>query len=247
MSTKAPAPQDNTAKRAVIAIAILLGVGALAYVLNRKVINPPPDTSSVPMGTQGVFAAGPTSEKVVSKPIESRGVFAAEQALQLMGSSGTIAIITEIPDSKNPPLPDMTRFLNLIAVEADAFKGHIKTLGRFTFTEELKIPRPDGGMRTEWKPGQFLAFLQKQSPGTTIVAFCFLPENLTEAEKQALRTRAGKLILVAGSVPEVKPYIDQRLAHLAVASKVPVPPYTGTGAETPGQWVRRVHAVLKPQ
>jgi len=247
MPIQKPAPQDDSNKRKIIAVAVLIGVAAGAYLLNRKVLNPPVETTPVQVGTEGVFAPGPTSEKVVSKPVESRGVFAAEQALQLIGNSGTVAIVTEIPDPKNPPMPDMARFINLIAVEADAFKNHLKTLGKFTITEELKIPRPDGGMRTEWKPGQFLSFVHKQSPATTIVAFAFLPETLTETEKQALRSRTGKLILVAGSVPEVKPYIDQRLAHLAVASKIPVPAYTGTETETPGQWVRRVHTVLKPQ
>jgi hypothetical protein len=247
MKSTKPAPPESSKNRAVIAVCVVLGVGAVAFFLNKKVISPPPPTGTVRVGTQGVFAAGPTSTKSPTKPVESRGIFAAEQAIQLIGSSGTIALITEVPDSKNPPLPDMARFLNLIAVEAEAFKDHLKTLGRFTVADELKIPRPDGAMRTEWKPGQFLAFLQKQGPATTIVAFAFLPENLTEAEKQALRARLGKLILVAGSVPEVKPYIDQRLAHLAVASKVPVPAYTGTEPETPAQWVRRVHAVLKPQ
>lgn len=244
---KHAAPEGGS-KKPIIAIAVLVVVAVVAFMINRKVINPPPEKGTVQVGTNGVFAAAPTKSPTaaISKPVETRGAFAADEALQIIGNAGTVAIVLDVNDPKFPNTPDMARFLGLISTEVDAFKDRLQQKGKFTFAPELRLPRPDGAQKTVWPAGSFTKLLQSHPASTTLVFFCYLPETLTDVEKNNLRTRSGKVIVAAGAVPEVKPYVDERLVHLAVASKMPIPPATGTGPETPGQWVRRVHAVLKP-
>ena len=250
MPVKKPAPKpsapEGSGRKHLVPIAVLVVVALVAYVINRTLISPPPQTGSVRVGTNGLFAPGPTSTKANSKPVESRGAFAADEALQIIGNAGSVAIVMEVNDPKSPNTPDMTRFLGLISAEVDAFKERLQQKGKFTFAPELRLPRPDGAMRTVWPAGAFTKLLQAHPASTTIVCFCYLPGKLTEAEKNILRTRSGRVIVVAGAVTEVKPYTEERLAHLVVTSKMPVPPASSTDPETPAQWVRRVHTVLKP-
>ncbi len=229
----------------IVALILVVGI-AVAFLIFQLRREPPPEVDTKRAAQlQGVFAGGATKSGVTAKPAETRGAFAADETLQLVGNSGTVAIVLEIPDPKMPGTPDMTRFFNLVADEVDAFKKRLKDKGRFTIAIELKLPRPEGANRTVWPTGEFTKFLQRTPPSATIVAFCYLPETLSEADKAALRSRPGKLVIVAGSAPETKPYIDQKLAHMAVTSKMPIPLPTGTEPETPIQWVMRVHTVLK--
>lgn len=244
--TPKPEPANPSGNKRLVIIIALVAAGGLAFLMSRSKDGSGSDVDTKRSGNiKGVFAGGVTKTSVNAKPAETRGAFAADEALQLIGVTGTVSIILEIPDPKSPATPDMERFINLISTEADAFKKRLKDKGRFTFTSELKLLRPAEAIRTAWPVGELSKFLERTPPTATIVAFCLLPASLNEAERAALRSRPGKLIIVAGSSQDIKPYIDQKLAHLAVTSKMPVPPPTGTAPETPIQWVMRVHEVLK--
>jgi len=246
--TPKPEPANPSGNKRLVIIIALVAAGGLAFLMSRSKDGSGSDVDTKRSGNiKGVFAGGVTKTKVNAKPAETRGAFAADEALQIIGNAGAVSIVWEVPDPKLPVTPDMERFFGMIGTEVDAFKKRLKDKGRFTFGGELKLPRPDGANRTAWPAGELSKFLERTPPTATIVAFCLLPANLSEAEKAALRSRPGKLIIVAGSTPDMKPYIDQKLAHLAVTSKMPVPPPTGTEPETPIQWVMHVHDVLKPQ
>lgn len=180
------------------------------------------------------------------KPFASLGSLAADETAALIGKSGSIAIVSEIPDPKSPGEDPMVRSIKMVAAEVDGFKATLQLKGKFSYHPELKLVRPSQAMKTVWPPGEFLKLLQRHPDTTTIVAFCYPPGQLTSAERSLLLSRTGKFIIVGGVVPEVKPLIDQRVAHLAVSSVVPVPQATEQTLETPQAWVRRVYVVLKP-
>lgn len=180
------------------------------------------------------------------KPFASLGSLAAEETAALIGRSGSIAIVSEVPDPKAPREDAMVRSLKMVAAEVDGFKATLRSQGTFTYPPELKLVRPSNAMKTVWPAGEFLKLLQRHPGSTTIVAFCYLPGELSPTERSLLQSRTGKLIIVGGVVPEVKPLVDARVAHLAVSSLVPVPQPTDPAPETPQAWVRRVYAVLKP-
>ncbi len=243
------APSKDTSKFPFGAIATLLVVAVIAFFAYRKLNAPEPlelDTARGGGGNVPVPSAFYPSATVDTKPFESLGSFAADEAMALIGNSGTVAIITESPDPKAGANHPMARTIKLIALESETFKKHLNLMGKFTLVPELKLMRPEGAIKTVWPPGEFAKLLQKHPPHTTIVAFCDLPSPLSGAEKQMIRQRTGKVIVIGGVVPEVDPTVQEGLIHLAIATKAPVPPKTGDGPETPSQWVRRVFAVLKP-
>jgi len=180
------------------------------------------------------------------KPFTSLGSLAADETAALIGRSGSIAIVSEIPDPKSPSEDAMVRSIKMVAAEVDGFKATLQSKGNFTYQPELKLVRPSNAMKTVWPAGEFLRLLQKHPSTTTIVAFCYLPGQLSPTERSLLQSRTGKLIIVGGVVPEVKPLVDQRVAHLAVSSMVPVPQPPDASPESPHAWVRRVYVVLKP-
>lgn len=247
MPLKKPVPPPRSNKRGVfIFVALVVVAGVIFFLRNRESDAPGSGPDVRQVGDQGLFAAGPTREKVVSKPFETRGSFVATEVSQLVGRSGNVAIIFEVPDPKLRPTPDMVRFLTASAAEVAAFKSMLKGLGSYTFAPELKLPHPDGANRPVWPPGELAKFIRSQSSGATIVAFCLPPEQMSEDEMKVLRQRSGKFVVVAGSAPDVKPYLDAGVVHLAVTAKSPIPRPTGTDPETPSQWLHRVHEVLRP-
>lgn len=247
MPLKKPVPPPRSNKRGVFIFVALVVVGGVIFLLRNRESDAPGTGPDVrPVGDQGLFAAGPTREKVVAKPFETRGSFVANEVSRLISGSGNVAIVFEVPDQKLRPTPDMVRFLTASAAEVSAFKSHLKGLGSYTFTPELKLPRPDGANRPVWPPGELAKFISSQSSGATLVLFCLPPEHMSEDEMRFLRQRSGKCVIVAGSTPEVKPYLDAGVVQLAVTSKSPIPRPTGTDPETPAQWLQRVHEVLRP-
>lgn len=181
-----------------------------------------------------------------TKPFASLGDLAAEETTALIGTAGSIAIVSEIPDPKSTREDPMVRSIQLVAAEVAAFKETLQQRGRFTMRGELKLVRPSQAIKTAWPTGAFLKLLQQHPPTTTIVAFCNLPGQFSPAERALLKSRPGKVIVVGGVIPDVKPLVDQGVAQLALAAKVPVPPPAGNEPETPREWVNRVYAVLKP-
>jgi hypothetical protein len=244
-------PESNSGeapKRAPLAlIAVLVVVAIAGFFVYRKLAEPPPaevDLKRMDPQDPVLRPANPTGA-VTSKPFESLGAFAADQTVKLIGSSGTIALVIEVPDPNSGANSPMARSINMIAAEADAFKERLKSKGKFTFGPELKLVRPGDAMKTVWPAGVFTKLLNQHS-SDTIVAFCHLPDSLTADSKNLLRQRRGKMIVVAGVVPDLQPLVDDRLIQLAIAQKMPIPPAPSSGAETPGQWVTRIHAVLTP-
>lgn len=180
------------------------------------------------------------------KPFASLGSLAAEETAALIGGTGHIAIISEIPDPKSHREDPMAQSIRMVAAEVEAFRDTLQRLGKYTFLPELKLVRPSQAIKTVWPAGEFLRLLQRPPDNTTVVAFCALPGQLTATERSLLKSRSGKLVIIGGVVPEVRPLVEQRVAHLAVAAKVPVPAAQDGAPETPEAWVRRVHLVMKP-
>ena len=245
-----PVPPDTTKGRSLSAMVLLILVAVAGFMIYRKVPTPPlgmeVDDKRAASGDPLPATAG-TSPAVNTKPFESLGSFAADEVFQFIGDSGSIAIVRESTDPKlQYPGRTVNRF-KAVAAEVESFKEHLKRKGQFTFHTEHKLVQPTDppSWKTVWPAGEFTRLLEPQTEGVTIVCFCYLPGRISESEKGMLRTRTGKLIVVAGALPEVQPYIDERLAHLVVTSKLPVPPATSSAPETPDQWVRRVHTVLK--
>lgn len=228
-------------------IALLVGLFAVAaFVFLRKATPPPVEIDSKRAGDiKGVFAGGPTSTRVNSKPAESRGAFAADEFMQVAGKSGSVVLVTETPGAMMLSTSDMGRFLGMIAAEVEAFKDRLEDGGKFTFLPELKLPRGDGATRTSWPSGAFTQLLQRTPPQAHIVAFCQFPAQLTDGEKTLLRSRPGKVMIAAGLESEMRPLVQEKLISLAVATRTPIPAPPTTNPESPTQWVRRVHVVLK--
>lgn len=180
------------------------------------------------------------------KPFASLGSLAADETRTLIGNQGSIAIVSEIPDPKSPAEDAMVGSIKMVAVEVDGFKEAMRRKGKFTYLPELKLVRPSDAIKTVWPTGEFLRLLQRLPDNATLVAFCALPGQLNSTERRLLQSRTGKLVIVGGVVPDVRPLVDQRVAHLAVAARVPVPPAEGTAPEAPHEWVKRVYEVLKP-
>jgi len=180
------------------------------------------------------------------KPFASLGGLAADETVALMGTHGSIAIVSEIPDPKSPASDAMVRSIGVVAVEVQAFKETLRRRGRYTILSELKLVRPADAINTAWPSDSFRKLLQSVPNHATLVAFCSLPSQLTPAERALLQSRTGRLIIVGGVVPEVKPLVDGRVAHLAISARVPTPQQESNEVETPQAWVRRVYAVLKP-
>lgn len=244
-----PLPAKGTEPRkrtGLLLLAIGLG-GVAAYLFLRPPPAPPVEVDTKRAADiKGVFAGGPTKTSVNSKPAETRGAFAADEVMQLAGKAGSAVIVKEVPGPMMANNSDMARFLNMISSEAEAFKDRLQEKGKFTFLPDLELPRADGTARTQWPAGAFSQLLQRTPGNAAIVMFCMPPAQLTEGEKAQLRSRPGKVVVVAGSETELKPMVEQRLIHLAVTSRVPIPPPPKNAAETPMQWVVRVHTVLKP-
>jgi hypothetical protein len=223
------------------------GVGLIAMLLVRLKREPPPEVDTKRAANiKGVFAGEPTSTRINSKPAETRGAYAADELIQIAGQSGSVVVVREVPGFGITGRSDMGRFISMISAEADSFKDRLKEKGRYTFLPDLELPRADGTTRTQWPAGGFSKLLQITPPNAAIVLFCLPPAQITEGERAQIRGRSGKIVIAAGSETEVRPLVEQRLVNLAITSRVPIPPPTSSGSETPMQWVTRVHAVLKP-
>jgi hypothetical protein len=244
---KASAAAKPQRKAKLVPLLIVAGIGLLVLLIFRLKPEPPPEVDTKRAANiKGVFAGGPTSTRINSKPAETRGAFAADELIQLAGSSGSVVVVREVPGFGVTGNSDMGRFISMISSEADSFKDRLKGKGRFSFLADVELPRADGTTRTQWPTGGLSKLLQSTPANATIVMFCLPPAQISEGEKAQIRSRPGKIVIVAGSEPEVKPLIEQRLINLAVTSKVPIPAPPSTGSESPIQWVARVHTVLKP-
>jgi hypothetical protein len=247
---KSPAkssPQPKLGGKGKLGVLLgVAGVGLAAMLALRLKPEPPPEVDTKRAADlKGEFAAAPTRTRVNSKPAETRGAYAADEMMQVAGRGGTVVVVREVPGFGVSGNSDLGRFLSMISSEAEAFKDRLDDKGKFTFLPDLELPRADGTTRTQWPVGVFAQFLQKTPPSAAIVLFCQLPAQLTEAEKGQLRSRPGRVVVVAGSESEMRPLVEQRLVHLAVTSRVPIPPPAGNAPETPMQWVARVHVVLR--
>ena len=226
---------------------VIAGIGLTAMLALRLKPEPPPEVDTKRAGDlKGEFAASPTRTRVNSKPAETRGAYAADEMMQIAGRGGPVVVVREVPGFGMSARSDLGRFLSMISTEADAFKDRLKDKGKFTFLPDLELPRADGTARTQWPAGAFPQMLQRTPANAAIVMFCLPPTQISEGEKAQLRGRPGKVVVVAGSETELKPLVEQRLIHLAVTSRVPIPPPPSNATETPMQWVTRVHTVLKP-
>lgn len=227
-------------------VALVLAVGAaVAFTIVRMRREPPPEVDTKRGGkVEGVFSGAVTKTTVVTKPFEAIGKFAADEVLGVIGSSGTIALVREVPDPKSPTTGDASAGWRVGAAQIDAFKEALKRKGKFTFLPETKLVRLENSTTTAWTEGQFGKLLQGVPANTTIIVYCVLPEKLSESEKTMLRNRSGKLIVIGSMEPLMKPLVQDRLVHLAVTMRMP--PAPPTGEETPAQMASRVYAVLKP-
>lgn len=239
-----PKPAQKSKLGILLAVA---GVGLIAMLMMRLKPAPAPEVDTKRASNiKGVFAGGPTSTRVNSKPAETRGAYAADELIQIAGQGGNVVVVREVPGFGITGSSDMGRFISMISAEAESFKDRLKDKGRFTFLPDLELPRADGTTRTQWPAGGFSKLLQTTPANAAIVLFCLPPAQITEGERAQIRGRSGKLVVVAGSETEVRHLVEQRLVHLAITSRVPIPPPASSGSETPMQWVTRVHSVLKP-
>ena len=62
-----------------------------------------------------------------------------------------------------------------------------------------------------------MKLLQSLPDGATLVAFCSLPGQLSPAERSLIQSRAGRLIIIGGVVPEVASHAHLDLLNPMVA------------------------------
>lgn len=242
-----PSPPKPAQKSKLGILLAVAGVGLVAMLVLRLKREPPPEVDTKRAANiKGVFAGGPTSTRINSKPAETRGAYAADELIQITGQGGSVLVVREVPGFGITGSSDMGRFIAMISDEADSFKNRLNDKGRFKFLPDLELPRADGTTRTQWPADGFSKLLQTSPAHAAIVLFCLPPAQITEGEKAQIRGRSGKIVVVAGSETEVRPLVEQRLVNLAITSRVPIPPPASSGSEAPMQWVTRVHAVLKP-
>ncbi len=243
MPTNKPVPPKDSNRSPLIAVTALIVVAGAAYGIYRFKLSPPAsETALKKVGTE-VFSGAETARTSNTKPIESIGMFFADEVLRIIGNSGTIALVREVRDPKAPNTGQDAQAWNAVAAQIETFKDWLKRNGKFTFLPETKLVRAENTTTTAWSAGQFARLLQEIPPNATIIVYCVLPENLTQTEKTLLRNRSGKVIVLGGIEPLMKPLVQERLIHLAVTLRMP--PTPPKGDETPSQMARRVYTVLK--
>lgn len=238
---QSPKPPGN---KGLIILAGLIAVGAVAFLVARSKVKSAPEMDPKrPIDPNGVFSGGVTPTKTSPKAFETLGEFAADAALKILGAGGHLIVVRETPGPDS--LRDATRFFDMLEEESKSFKGRLNSKGKFTFQRDHTLVRPSGAQRAVWPAGELAKLLQKHPAATTIVAFCHLPEAMSETDKAMLRGRSGKVIVVGGMVPEMQPLVRAGLVHLAVSQRMPAPSSPVGGTESPSEWVQRVYQVLK--
>ncbi len=244
-STATPLPQRNVRQLLVGAGLALAGLATIWSVWLKPDAGAPDDPRGVKPG--GVFASGVTSTKVVTKTAAALGTFAADEVLNLIGRSGTIIFVHEIPPAGLPDANPLVRSGKLVAAQVQACKDRLRQKGKFTFGADLHLLSSQSAVQTEWPPGELARLLRREGGTPTIIAFCQLPEPLGEEDRRHLRQRNGKLVMVGGEATEKQAQLRTELTHLAIARRTNVPPAPSARSETPDQWARRVHVALRPE
>lgn len=174
----------------------------------------------------------------------SVGEFAAEEAAKVIGKSGRVVVAYDIYDPKTGGADAGKAFAEQ-GVQAAAFRKRLAKLGTYAFASDWKIPRPNLVFRSVWPEGNFARLLSANPSETTIVLFAN-PPAFTQDEKSRLLSRPGKLIVLGGVLPEVQGLAKEKVAHLVVASRFPVPP-PSKKQETEREVTERVYAVVTPE
>lgn len=184
------------------------------------------------------------SSKPDLKQFGSLGEYAAEETAKLIGKSGRVVLVYDIYDPKTGGSDAGKPFADQ-GMQVAGFRKRLARLGSFTFAPDLKLVRPNMVFRSVWPDGTLPKLMSANSPETTFVLFAS-PPTLSKDEKDLLRSRSGKLVIVGGALPDVQWLAKERLAHLIVASRYPVPPPTKK-SETDREVTRRVYAVVTPE
>jgi hypothetical protein len=190
------------------------------------------------------FLAFGGRQKPDLKQFGAAGEYAAEETVKVIGKSGRIVLVYDIYDPKTDGSEAGKAFADQ-GVQAAAFRKRLAKLGNFTFAPDWKLARPNMVFRSVWPDGAFAKLVSANSPESTLVLFAN-PPALTKDEKSLLQSRPGKLVLIGGALPEVQWFAKERLAHLIVASRYPVPPPTKK-LETEREVTRRVYAAVTPE
>lgn len=185
----------------------------------------------------------PPKVKINTKAFESLGTLAADESAKLLGSGGKILLVSSVPGPTMSETDPLAQSLATLVPQLAAFKSRLQKLGKFEFLPELKLPQPVGAQSTVWSAGKFSELVAQTPPDAALVLFCFLPASISDAERQTLRQRPGKVILAGVMEYEARPFVQEKLVHLAIAARTPVPPKT-SASESPNEWVRRVYVVI---
>jgi len=194
------------------------------------------------------FAAnrlGTPDPKMNKEAFASLGAFAAEETAQLLGQGGAVLLVSAVPDQNMADNDPLVHSLATLVPQISAFKARLQQQGKFTFLPDLKLPQPVGAQSTVWPAGKLAEVLAKTPPKAALVLFCSLPGAISDAERQQLRQRPGKTIVAGVLDMKVRPWLDEKLVHLAIAVRTPVPQRTAD-SETPTEWVRRVFVSIGP-
>ena len=177
--------------------------------------------------------------KVNKRPFASLGEFAADELVKIL-PRGRVQVVYDVSNQATGEDPRLGKALEMQAVQAQAFKSRLARRGKFSFDPDVKLPRSPMAMGSAWPGGTFHSLVRV--PDTVLVLFSSLPP-LSDAERALSQQRAGKLVVVGMSLPEIQPAVQAGLVHLGIAYRVPVPQGT-PGPESPTDWVNRVYAVV---
>ena len=172
---------------------------------------------------------------------ESVGGYAAEEAAKVIGKAGRVVLVYDIYDPKAGGSTAGKAFADQ-GVQSVAFRKRLAKLGSYTFAPDWMLTRPNMVFASVWPEGNFSKLLSANPPETAIVLFSS-PPVLTKEERTLLQSRPGKLLVIGGVLPDVQWLAKERLAHLIVASRYPVPPPTKK-QETQREVTQRVYAVV---
>ncbi len=219
-ASKTETPQDGSSLKLVGAILLLGLAGAFLY---------------------HIAFGGRTKPDL--KQFGSVGEFAAEEVVKAFGKSGRVVLVYDVYDAKSGGAEAGKPFADQ-GMQAEAFRKRLAKLGTFTFAPDWKQPRPNLVFRSVWQEGEFAKLIKGTPPEAMLVLFAN-PPTLTGDDKSLLQSRPGKLAVVGGVLPEVQWLAKERLAHLVIASRHPVPPPVKQ-PESDAEVTRRVYAVVTP-
>ena len=188
-----------------------------------------------------VFGGG---QKPDLSQFASVGGFAAEEAAKIIGKSGRVVLVYDINDPKTGGADAGKPFADQ-GMQSGAFRRRLGKLGAYIFAKDWMLARPNMVFRSVWPDDNFTKLLNANPPETTIVLFA-TPPPLTPDEKRLLQARSGKLVVIGGALPDVQWLAKERLAHLVIATRYPVPPPTKK-PETEREVTARVYAAVTPE